>query len=168
MTDIFDQCDAILTELSLFSDELLYMGTAICDDRLELLEKQTGFLLPFDFKYIVKKHNGISLDGNEIYGIDKELRGTSLDELYMFEHFEVGNKMPVEFFPFSPDGYGNHYCLNLSNLNLGQCPVVFWQHDYIYENKDEVEECNASFVEWIKEVLINWTLENYNYDGTSK
>ena len=169
MTDIFDQCDAILNELSLFSDDLLYLGPAISDDRLELFEKQIGFVLPFDFKYIAKKHNRIVLAGIEIYGLDKALKGNSLEEIYKYEHDEkIYNAMPNKFLPFSPDGRGNHYCFDLLKFNSGACPVVFWQHDYVYESKDEVEVCNASFVEWIKEVLIDWTLEDYNYNGTAK
>ncbi len=50
----------------------------------------------------------------------------------------------------------------------GACPVVFWQHDFIYRNTGEAEECNDSFINWIKEVMIEWTLEEYNYDGTGK
>jgi hypothetical protein len=33
---------------------------------------------------------------------------------------------------------------------------------------NEVETCNQSFTEWIDEVMIEWTLEEYNYDGTEK
>jgi hypothetical protein len=88
-----------------------------------------------------------------------------LDNLYRIEHFEVGNPMPLEFFPFSPDGGGNHYCFDLSNHDD---KVYFWQHDYEYADKTEVECCNNSFYEWIQEVLIDWTLEDYNYDGSEK
>jgi hypothetical protein len=76
--------------------------------------------------------------------------------------------MPKYFLPFSPDGYGNHYCLDFSRIKNEICPIVFWQHDFKYENLTEVETCNNSFVDWVNEVLIEWTLEEYNYDGTEK
>ena len=167
MKDLIKECDELSIELQKFDESLISFGEAIDDDRLEIFEDRIKFQLPTDFKYLYKKHNGIVLSGTEIYGIDKKFRGLSLDEVYEFEHNdEIFNKMPNEFLPFSPDGRGNHYCLNLSKLKNGICPVVFWQHDFIYENLLHVEECNNDFIGWIKEVMIDWTLEDY--DGSYK
>jgi hypothetical protein len=169
MNDIFRECDLLLKELNKFDTSIIYLGPEIMDDRLRVFERNVGFEFPLDFKYIIKKHNRIVLAGTEIYGLDNALRGTSLDEVYKFEHDKkTHNAMPSEFLPFSPDGRGNHYCLNLSKLINGVCPVVFWQHDFIYRNIEEVEQCNDDFVNWIKEVMIEWTLEDYNYDGSEK
>ncbi|WDF76395.1 SMI1/KNR4 family protein [Mucilaginibacter sp. KACC 22773] len=168
MVTVVQRCDGLITELSKFSNDMLYLGPPIDDDRLECFEKVIGFTLPSDFVYLLKKHNGFSLDGTEVCGLDIELRGASLDELYNFEHDEGGNKMPAEFMPFSPDGFGNHYCLDLSNLIDGFCPVVFWQHDCFYEIKTDVEVTHPDFINWVEEVMIAWTLENSNYDGTEK
>jgi cell wall assembly regulator SMI1 len=76
--------------------------------------------------------------------------------------------MPHHFLPFSNDGRGNHYCLDLSRLTGQSCPVVFWQWNYDYASLEEVEACNDNFVSWVKEVMIDWTLEMYNYDGSKK
>ncbi|MDO3627113.1 SMI1/KNR4 family protein [Mucilaginibacter sp. BT774] len=168
MIKLIYECDKLIAEFSKFSRDMLYLGPAINDNRMELFEKEIGFELPFDFKYIMTKHNGLSLDGTEVYGIDKKLRGSSLDEIYNSEHVDADNKMQVGFLPFSPDGYGNHYCLDLLASKEGICPIVFWQHDCNYENNDEVERCNDSFINWVKEVMIEWTLEDYNYDGSEK
>lgn len=159
---------ATLEELYKFSPEILYLGENIIDSRIEDFEKNIGQILPDDFKYIIKKHNRITLAGTEVYGISSELRGNSLDKIYSFEHSEVENPMPKNFLPFSPDGQGNHYCLDLSKLENNLCPVVFWQWDFEYENIEDVEVCNDNFVEWIDEVMIEWTLQTYNYDGTEK
>jgi len=103
-----------------------------------------------------------------VYGLDKALRGSSLGELYVYEHLTVEHKMPKEFLPFSPDGRGNHYCINLANRQDGICPVVFWQSNFDYATLSEVEECNESFISWCNEVLIEWTLEDTNYDGSDR
>lgn len=168
MEHIIANCDLLLSELSKFNDNIIYRGPSIDDNRIELFEKDFALILPFDFKYILKRYNGFSLEGVEVYGFDTTLRGASLDEVYKFEHFQISNKMPAEFFPFSPDGRGNHYCLNLNKLNKGQCPVVFWQHDLYYSSIDEVEECYKDFISWINKEMIEWTLQDYNYDGTEK
>lgn len=166
--EIKDRCNQILDELYKFSSEILLLGEEILDTRVEDFEQKIGFKLPEDFKYILKKHNGITLAGTEIFGLSSKFKGNSLDEIYEFEHSEVENTMPNFFIPFSPDGQGNHYCLDLSKLIEGICPIVFWQWDFDYENFEDVEVCNANFTEWIGEVMIEWTLQNYNFDGTEK
>lgn len=168
MLEIIQQCEQVLNELSKFSTEICFLGDPITDDRLKTFEKSIKLILPEDFKYIYQKHNRIVLNGTEIYGLDANLKGCSLDIVCQFEHFVVANPMPLDFIPFSPDGRGNHYCLNLLKMNDGVCPVVFWQHDFYYEGIDEVEECNPSFTDWINDVLIGWTLADCNYDGSEK
>ena len=168
MEDIFNECDWVINELNKFNKSIVSLGLPITDNRLEIFENQIGFAFPSDFKYILKKHNRISLSGTEIYGIDEKFKGSSLVDIYKYEHFSVEHKMPKEFLPFSPDGRGNHYCIDLSKLKNGLCPVLFWQWDFHYSNNDEIEYCNDNFIYWIKEVMIEWTLEDYNYDGSEK
>ena len=158
----------IYKELLKFSSSMLTLEKTITDNRIENFEDNIESKLPEDFKYLITKHNGFSFNGTEVYGIGKEFKGRSLDKLYEFEHYDVDNPMPKYFLPFSPDGSGNHYCLDLSRIEYEICPVVFWQHDCKYENISQVETCNLSFAEWIREVMIDWTLEEYNYDGTEK
>ncbi|MFD1145497.1 SMI1/KNR4 family protein [Larkinella insperata] len=157
-----------LQQLYQFSPELLELGPPILDNRLEDFEKTIGFMLPDDFKYLLKAHNGFSLNGIEVYGLDAALRGSALDQIYQIEHYEVANAMPDALLPFCADGAGNHYCLDLSRYHNGRSPVVFWQHDCRYESRDDLETCQASFCEWVDEVFIGWTLEEYNYDGSPK
>lgn len=151
-------CEELLDELYKFSNNIIFFGNSIKDNRLEIFEKNIGFSLPNDFKYILKKHNGISILGTEIYGYDEELKDSSLEQVYKFEHFEVPNKMPPQFLPFSTDGRGNHYCLDLLRCIDGICPVVFWQWNFTYQNIENIETCNNSFFEWVKEVMIDWIL----------
>ena len=149
-----DNIKNTLDHLTKFSEPELWLGKPILDNRLEEFEKTIGYKLPTDFKIILKKYNGFSLMSTEVNGIGSELRDSSLDRLYHIEHEEVENPMPKEFLPFSPDGQGNHYCLDLSRLENEICPVVFWQHDYEYPDLGEVETCNDSFTVWIENVMI--------------
>lgn len=166
--DILKKCDLIIDELNKFASNLTAFGDPILDDRLIAFENKISYLLPGDFKYLLTQFNGFSLYGTEVYGIDESLRGSSLDKVYDFEHSaNYYKEMPDYLVPFSPDGRGNHYCLVLSKSTLSY-PIAFWQHDLPYQSFDEVEICNNSFVEWVEEVMIRWTLEDYNYDGTEK
>ncbi|TPE45917.1 SMI1/KNR4 family protein [Pontibacter mangrovi] len=167
MNSIELQCEKVLESLHQFSDDLLNLGEPILDNRLSEFEHQIGFQLPFDFSYILTKHNYISLAGTEIFGIGREFREESLDKVYSFEQNGIENPMPKEFLPFSPDGRGNYYCLDLSRIKDDSCPVVFWQHDYDYNysNKEEVETCNENFIGWVQEVMIGWTMEDYGFEN---
>ncbi len=169
MIEIINKCDWIIDELNKFSQDLIYLGPIISDERLEAFENQIELTLPLDFKYLLKRYNGFSLDGTEVYGLDTKLKGSSLDSVYISEHSSLmATNMPLNLLPFSPDGFGNHYCLILSQDNKYICPVAFWQHDFNYKSYDDIEICNDSFIDWIKEVMIVWTLGEYNYDGTKK
>ncbi|WMW76927.1 SMI1/KNR4 family protein [Flavobacterium sp. 20NA77.7] len=163
-----NKVDNILERLYKFSPNILQLGKAIADDRLEILQSNISINLPNDFVYLLKKHNGIFLCGVEILGLGMDFGKSSLDKVYQFEHFEVNNPMPLEYFPFSPDGMGNHYCLDLSKKEGNDsCPIVFWQWDVDYQ-LNEVETCNSDFLDWMEEVLIGWTENDYNYDGSEK
>lgn len=155
----------IINELLKFDESLIELGEHVTDDRYEKLEQKIGYSLPASFKSLLKKYNYISLYGTSINGLDAKYRDSSLDRLYEIEHNEVGNPMPKELFPFSADGYGNHYCFDLTN---NEDIVLFWQHDIDYTNKSEIEVDNESFLEWINEIMIESTLEDYNYDGSEK
>lgn len=166
---IIDKCELTLKELTKFSETLLELREPINDDRLIQFERELGFELPVDFMYFLTRFNGFSLRGTEVFGLGEHYKEASLDRIYEFEHFNVSYKMPKHFLPFSNDGQGNHYCLDLSRINSEKiCPVIFWQWDFDYESLDDVETCNENFCDWVKEVMINWTLEDYNYDGSEK
>ncbi|MCP2045213.1 SMI1/KNR4 family protein [Pontibacter sp. HSC-36F09] len=162
MKEIEQQCEKVLGSLYQFSKNLLDLGELIPDNRLSEFENQIGFKLPFDFSYILTKYNYFSLAGTEVLGIGIEFKEESLDKVYRFEHDGAGNTMPKEFLPFSPDGRGNYYCLDLSRMENSLCPVVFWQHDFTYSKKEEVETCNEKFIDWVEEVMIEWTLEDFD------
>jgi hypothetical protein len=167
MNNLLQQCNELIEQLNHFSEAIISLGQPVTGTCVEDFERKTGFNLPFDFKYIIKKFNGFTLSGTEVYSIGEEMR-LSLNTIYQFEHHIIENPMPESYLPFSPDGFGNHYCLNLGKIDDGLCPVIFWQHDYVYSNFSEVEQTHTSFANWITEVMIEWTLENYNYDGTEK
>lgn len=160
--------DKTYINLTEFSPILLKLGKPVLDDRIERFENQIDYKFPVEFKYFLKRHNGFSLSVTQVNGIGEEYFENSLDKIYAFEHIQSENPMPKEFLPFSPDGYGNYYCLDLSRIENEYCPIVFWQHDFKYNSIDEVETCNNSFISWIEEVMIEWTLEEYNHDGSEK
>jgi len=151
-----------------FNEFPLTLGEPILDNRLEEFENKYGIKLTSEFKYIYRKHNGFGLSGVEVMGLGEEFRGGSLDKYYEMMHKYFQNFIPKEFVPISRDGWGNYYCLDLSRCTSKICPIVFWQHDYEYSVLSDIETCNNSFAEWIDEVMIDWTLQEYDYEGSRK
>ncbi len=102
-----------------------------------------------------------------VYGIGK-LSPVSLESIFTIEHNEVRNKMPEYLIPFSPDGLGNHYCFDMRSRDAESCSIIFWQHDLAYTDDESPEVVNASFADWVQEVVIDWTLEDFDYNGDKK
>lgn len=160
--------DEIIIELLKFSDEILEVGDVIEDERIEKFEKYYNLIVPSDFKEFVKKINGFSLMGEVVFGFDTN-KVHSIENIYYREHFEVIMPQYSHLIPFSPDGGGNFYCLDtLNKLDNGQSPIVFWVSNYEYSDNDTPELTHNNFLDWVQEIVIDCTLEDYNYDGSRK
>lgn len=158
----------IIEQLNRFSLEILTLNDPADESDIILFERKYAIILPEDYKNLLRIYNGVGLFGTNVYGIYQPDRINSLEENFIFEHFQVQNEMPLYLVPFSPDGGGNHYCFDIRFHQENSCPVVFWQHDYNYTDNDPPEVTNSTFLDWVQEVMIDWTLEDYNYDGTPK
>jgi SMI1-KNR4 cell-wall len=158
----------LIAELFKFSEEIIEVGNSIQDNRIEEFEKKYNLGMPNDFKIFITKFNGFNLLGNEVYGFDCD-EAESIENVYYFEHFEVRIPQYSYLVPFSPDGRGNFYCLDTENqLNENKCPVVFWVSNYEYTVDDTPEIVNINFTEWLRELIFEWVLGDYNYDGSEK
>lgn len=153
------------TQLLKFNEDLVEIGSPISDDRIENFELKIGYQLPPIFKSTLKDMNAFSIYGSEVYGFGATIDACLLYSIYRFEHEEVGNPMPANIFPFSPDGGGNHYCLNLSSSHPDQ--VLFWVHDLDFDHPEQLDYCNTNILEWGMEI-IDSILEEYDYDGNEK
>lgn len=161
-------CEKITSELLKFSKDVLGVNSPINDDRISIFEKKNDLKLPNDFKQFITRINGFSLFANKVYGFDEGIT-ESIENVYHFEHFEVSYPQPLYLVPFCNDGRGNFYCLDTSKtIESEKCSIVFWVSNYEYTDGDLPEVVNDNFLEWIKEVTIEWTLEEYNYDGSEK
>jgi hypothetical protein len=59
--------------------------------------------------------------------------------------------IPLHLLPFSPDGWGNDYCMDTSRLVEGECPVVFWNHE---NGEDQIPDTVfAGFLDWLEDAI---------------
>jgi hypothetical protein len=158
------KCDEFIEKFDKFSENMKSSNLGLDKEIFDLI----NFRLPEDYKYVLLKYNGLSLLGNEVLGIDFNSEN-SLIQVKDREHNQVEYKMPSNIIPFSTDGRGNYYCFdtNLFNENSKICKIIFWQYGYSNNLKNN-EIVNNSFIDWAEEILIDWTLEEYNYDGSRK
>lgn len=158
--------DQVLNELYKFSKKVLSLNKPLKNELvIENFEKKHGITLPEDFKYLLHKHDGFNLMGVEVYGFNGL---NNLETVYDYEHFEVLYPQYAHLVPFSPDGFGNFYCFDTSKKTDDSCHIVFWVSNYKYSNSDIPEIVNKSFSEWLKKVVIDWTLDDYDYGGNEK
>lgn len=164
--DYREKCKLLIAELKKFSSSIIELGNGVSSTRISLFEERYGLTLPDDFKHFVSEINGLNLMGSEILGFSDN--PNSIENLYYREHYNA--KIPQDRYvvPFHPDGGGNFYCLDTKNLSIDKstCPIIFWVSNYTYDLQDTPEVSSTSFLEHIQEVIINWTLEDYNYDGS--
>ncbi len=158
----------VLREVLKFSPKMFTLHEGIEEYRIIQFEKNHNVVLPNDYKMFLKKTNGLDFMGIVVFGIYDGSAYFSLDKSYKFEHYDVDNAMPMNLIPFSPDGGGNHYCFDSSNCDSNSCKIVFWQHDLVYTLHNPPEIVNGSFTKWMKEVIIDWTLEDYDYEGNKR
>ena len=160
-----DTIDNILEEILKFSRRVLTVAEGVTEDEIRAFEEKHSLMLPEDYKTFLKRTNGLNLIGTIVYGIYDDPVYMSLDRAFNIEHYEVENEMPPYLIPFSPDGGGNHYCFDSTRRDEKSCKIIFWQHDRSYSDENPPETVNDSFAGWAKEVLVEWTLEDYDYNG---
>ena len=160
----------LMSELYKFDSSVLELNNPIASSQLiKEFENMFDVILPQEYKDLLSIHNGIFVMGDGILGIDLDNR-RDLYNTYYFEHFEVENSIPRYLIPFSPDGFGNHYCFDTRvQTNDGYSyQIVFWQHDYLYNKGEDLEVTHESLTDFIREVMIDWILEDYDYNGNEK
>ena len=159
--------DEIFKELLKFSSEVLDLQGPITNDRIIDFEKAYDVTISEDFKTFITRFNGLNMMGTEVYGFNKDY-SESIENVYIYEHFHVAIPQYRNLIPFSPDGRGNFYCLCADKQSREFGAVLFWISNYPYSKSETPEIVNRNFTEWLKQVIIDWTLEDYNYDGTEK
>ncbi len=160
----------LIRELRKFSDDIISINKPIDESLIQEFEVRHKVELPLDYKDLLKSINGFSLMGSEVYGIGDTEHTQNLDKVYQFEHFEVKIPQFFHLVPFSDDGGGGFYCFDCSKKSDdgNSCPIVFWVSNYIYTEGDIPEVTNESFIDFVDECIIGWTLDEYDYNGNEK
>lgn len=150
--------DDLIKKLKQFPANAISLGESITDNRIKMFEEKYDLILPIKFKEFMAKCNGLSLRGNLLLSFNNEDYG--IEKAYYIEHFQVEFEMPTNLIPITPDGEGNHYCLDISSGDENECNVVFWQFGYEYSENDQPEITDASFLSFVDREFIQWFDKN--------
>lgn len=157
--DIFQ----LYQELNKFSQDLITFWDPVKNEDILFFENRIKLKLPNDYINFLGLSNGLQLYNTSVYGINNP--NLDLLEAFEFEHYNTENPIYYHLIPFAQDGGGNHYCFDTTKMDVNSAQIIFWQHDYSYTEIEKPEVTNLSFTDWVKEVLIEWSLEDYDYDG---
>ena len=160
----------LLKEIKRFSSNLIETYPSVNQDEIVFFENKFRLKLPNDYVQFLSFSNGLSLMGDEIFGINNRLQGDDLTSVYHQEHFLVIKPQPLHFVPFSTDRRGNFYCFDCNKISVdgNACPIIFWTSNFDYNEKNEPEITHQNFTDFVQECIIDWTLEDYDYNGNKK
>lgn len=148
-----------------YSDGLLDLNPPATDDEIEELTNTLDVELPDDFLSVLKIHNGQKgkaawlFDSQEFlstkriieeYNIWKNLLEDELQDKVSTPDDGVKNDWwNKKWIPFTSDGCGDHYCLDLSPANTGTKGQVIT----LWYESSEREIVSRSFTQWFEEYV---------------
>ena len=119
-------------------------------------EAELGVSFPNGYKQFLRLFGAADWP-DYIAGVGKGLiRSLQFVSLTLQERTEAIPQLAHDLVAFSPDGRGNHYCLDTCQMADEECPVIIWNHDGTSDQRRQMT--NQSFADWLSE-QINWELE---------
>jgi cell wall assembly regulator SMI1 len=138
-------------------------GKGVGVEEVARCEEQLGVGLPKSYKQFLQSF-GFARWPEDVYGVYVgSTPGLQVVWNTETERHEVEPEMPYYLIPFSPDGWGNHYCMDTSRLVDGECPVVFWNHEL--DEDQQPPQTHTTFLDWLEE-RVTRELENESDDGS--
>ncbi len=125
---------------------------SVYEAELRELEKHLGIGLPEDYRQFLGEFGFV--DWPEIvYGVDRSLRpGDTLLKTIERERNLLLPALPPHLIPFSPNGLGSHYCLDLESKRHNSSRVVYWRHEVL--EGQVPEHAFDSFSAWLAETTL--------------
>jgi len=148
-----------------YSDGLLDLNPPATDAQIEELTSTLGLTLPEDFTDVLRIHNGQKgksawlFDSQEFlsthriieeFNIWKNLLNSELKgKLSTADEGVKNDWYNLNWIPFTSDGCGNHYCLDLSPSPTGKKGQVIT----LWYESSEREIVSGSFTQWFEEYV---------------
>ncbi len=123
-----------------------------------MAENTLAVRLPESYRHYLRRIGWGRFSCEELYGLGIDTPShLELVKNAMAERDMMGPPMPPTLVPLMNDGARNHYCIDTSATIMGECPVVFWDHEEGHNQKPN--KVADSFEQW----LINLLAELSNF-----
>lgn len=166
--DVNKYFKAFYKEYNKYADGVHKLQEGASDKVVYDFEEKYNMNLPYYYKEWLKNHNGGVLFPDTIGTVIFSVlgSGSSKEGTYYIEDNFDGSKrlpdMPATFFMIGRTNYGDVIGFDLTNTNLQDGKVVYWNKE-----SKKIEEQWDSFAKWLKdEMLIG--KEEVDYNGDEK
>lgn len=128
--------------------ERVAFGRGASEEEIGAAERALGLTFPKNYRAFLRRFGWGGAEGLEVYGLGRDVPSyLDVVALTQSERTEMTPRLRDGLLPILNDGFGNHYCLDLTRVRGDDCPVVLWDHT---QGAAEVpEEVSGSFVDWI-------------------
>ena len=114
------------------------------EEKIKEIESTLDVTLPDSYKWLLKEYSSVSFDGLEIDGIGFNDVHISLNNTLDWKEYGIPNGYVVIFEP----GADWIYCLDTTQMDKGECPIVAW-----YQGQDKGEKEADNLYVFIKQEL---------------
>ena len=129
-----------------------HLGQGATEADVSNAEAALGTKLPESYRAFLREFGWGGVDSWMLFGVGVGIP-KHLDLVHMTEseRTEAHPHIPTHLIPIMNDGFGNHYCLDTSSLDGGECAVVFWDHEKGARQQPEVVA--PKFDVWLLDTL---------------
>ena len=125
-------------------------GRGATEREVQGAEAALGVTFPTSYRTFLKRLGWIESPCISVFGL-----GSDIDSAYEVisvthcERHEAGVPLPANLLPIVNDGSGNLYCLDVSQMQGSECPVVFWDHEAPEGAEQVPARVGADFYSWL-------------------
>lgn len=158
-----------------YSDGLLDLNPPATQAQIEELTSILGVDLPEDFIHVLKIHNGQKgdsawlFDSQEFLSTDRIIEEFNIWKNLLDKELQGKVSTPddgvkndwwnINWIPFTSDGCGDHYCLDLSPTDTGTKGQVIT----LWYESGQREIVSRSFSQWFEEYVVELNTGNLIY-----
>lgn len=125
-------------------------------ERIREAEAVLGVSFPLSYQWFLLQY-GYAVWPDYVYGISSEAPlGLSVVSITNSSRTFFEPRLHSYLIPVSPDGWGNHYCLDTSRAVNGEAPVIFWNHESDNLNLEITHETFLDFFEELCLQEVQW------------
>lgn len=136
-------------------------------EEIQQAEETLGVRFPKSYVWFLLEY-GATIWPDYVYGLSSQASfRLNVVKRTLGERTEVEPQMYPYLIAISPDGWGNHYCIDTSREVEGENPIIFWNHE---SDNLNLETTHANFLDFFEALClqeIQWKQEERIQKGAT-